>query len=545
MKFSELLTNLKLETHPAGVPENLLPSYRKLAIESLIYLQRYVECLQENNTLVNDFCSTYWNCNMTVVGAPNGPIKRAYTVQSDAWCDRVILDEVSYDRILDMASTGGLNTPPENTGLTVLQTPFKFSESSTDRSSGRARHAVFARHNNRVYVYPWLHSSESLIIDWDGIKRSWTDNDTVTSDEDAQRAIRLYIEKEMARGLEHDYDRYNATTLEFNEAVRDLIYDCRENTRQRIRHVANTPEISNEFGCPARNWSLDVPASPEEEPSVFAIIGDFGTPGANTAAVAELVKSWDPEFIVSTGDNWYTAIDTLDSLDEAIGQYYADYLWPYNGKYDWINPEQARKFFATIGNHDRDPSVRLRLIMDYLGIRNPYYNVVKGPVNLLILDSGYDSSSVNRQLDGISASSKQAEWFREELAKSKSPWNLVFMHHPPYSSTAAGNTPPLAGDGTLSYPDVRWPFKDWGCDVLIHGHSHNYERYEVDGFSYISCGSGGHDLDGFIASPSENSKSRYNTKFGAMNVSATCTELILTFYDTDGVSIDTLTLTKD
>jgi len=37
----------------------------------------------------------------------------------------------------------------------------------------------------------------------------------------------------------------------------------------------------------------------------FAFIGDFGWDGQNELAVANLVKSWNPEFIITVGDDNY------------------------------------------------------------------------------------------------------------------------------------------------------------------------------------------------------------------------------------------------
>ena len=39
----------------------------------------------------------------------------------------------------------------------------------------------------------------------------------------------------------------------------------------------------------------------------FAAIGDYGLAGPNELAVANLVKSWNPDFIITTGDNNYPA----------------------------------------------------------------------------------------------------------------------------------------------------------------------------------------------------------------------------------------------
>src|SRR5712671_4906319 len=54
------------------------------------------------------------------------------------------------------------------------------------------------------------------------------------------------------------------------------------------------------------------------------------------------------------------------------------------------------------------------------------------------------------------------------------------MHHPPYSSGPHGAT---------LY--MRWPFRQWGADLVLTGHDHIYERLSVDGLPYIVDGLGG------------------------------------------------------
>ncbi len=47
------------------------------------------------------------------------------------------------------------------------------------------------------------------------------------------------------------------------------------------------------------------PAHAQSEKITFAVIGDYGLTGQNEANVANLVKSWNTDFIVTVGDNNY------------------------------------------------------------------------------------------------------------------------------------------------------------------------------------------------------------------------------------------------
>ncbi len=142
-----------------------------------------------------------------------------------------------------------------------------------------------------------------------------------------------------------------------------------------------------------------------------------------------------------------------------------------------------------------------------------------------------DSSST--EPDGITAASLQAEWLKTALAGSRAPWKVVLLHHPPYSS----------GSNHGSTPELRWPYKQWGADVVLAGHDHVYERLEVDGLPYIVNGLGGHKKYGF-GEWLPGSKVRYSERYGAVRVTANDKTMTLTFMTVDGEEVDTQTLTN-
>lgn len=81
----------------------------------------------------------------------------------------------------------------------------------------------------------------------------------------------------------------------------------------------------------------------------FAAIGDYGSAGPNELAVANLVKSWNPDFIITLGDNNYE-VGSDSTIDANIGQYYHEYIYPYKGSYG--GGGLNNKFYPSLGNHD-------------------------------------------------------------------------------------------------------------------------------------------------------------------------------------------------
>ena len=58
----------------------------------------------------------------------------------------------------------------------------------------------------------------------------------------------------------------------------------------------------------------------------FAVIGDYGENSPDELKVANLVKSWNPEFIITTGDNNYPT-GNISTIKANIGDYFCDYIY--------------------------------------------------------------------------------------------------------------------------------------------------------------------------------------------------------------------------
>jgi len=259
----------------------------------------------------------------------------------------------------------------------------------------------------------------------------------------------------------------------------------------------------------------------------FAVIGDFGLGKQAELDVAELVKSWDPDFIVTTGDNNYAKLGMFAN-DRDVGKYYHEYIGYYHGVY---GTSDGDRFFPALGNHDWDSIICFSdscrgAYFKFFSLPNNerYYDFIWGPIHFLILDSD------PREPDGTSPDSVQGVWFENKLAESTSPWQVVVAHHAPYTSGERG-----------SAEYMRWPYKEWGADMILSGHSHNYERSLVDDLLYIVNGLGGKSLHDF-ETPIPESLVRYNDDYGAMLVEADASSLSFKFISRTGEEIDQFTL---
>jgi hypothetical protein len=280
---------------------------------------------------------------------------------------------------------------------------------------------------------------------------------------------------------------------------------------------SKTEVDSQHPATPGRASPRCAPAEPDPNVTRFAVIGDFGYAGANERSVAALVRSQSPEFVITTGDNNYPH-GAAATIDANIGQYYASFICPYVGRYG--QGATSNRFFPSLGNHDwHTPSLPYLSYFELPG-NERYYDVVWGNVHLFALDSD------SREPDGITADSVQARWLERRLAASKARWQVVFFHHPPYSSGSHGSS-----------VELRWPYARWGADLVLAGHDHHYERVELAGVTYIVNGLGGRSIYP-IETPIAGSVVRYAGGYGAQFIEATPKRLVSRFYDLASKLID-------
>lgn len=259
---------------PAGEARNLRIAHDKSILDALVDLQRWVECLQNNNTHIVPHCATYFNCGLTSFDFPRARIMRLSVIDKinpetgredpespDDYCSEIEYQQVDPCHIrnwlgrsreagcfgftlsgffaIPAGLCGNKNTVPVPTdegvpaGLPALQLGYKYPQASTDSDFGRAQAGVWAVENGRVLVAPWLQTTESALLRWNGIKRDWVDADLVDDDPGLFRAVELFLRWEHARDWDRDANAASLYELEYRKALSELMYDCAEENRVR------------------------------------------------------------------------------------------------------------------------------------------------------------------------------------------------------------------------------------------------------------------------------------------------------------------------
>jgi hypothetical protein len=292
----------------------------------------------------------------------------------------------------------------------------------------------------------------------------------------------------------------------------------------QLPQAAGSTPGSSAVQVTERTAQVYVPLVAHIRTTRFAVIGDYGTASQGEQQVATLVKSWRPDFIITTGDNNYPNGEAA-TIDRNIGAYYHDFIAPYYGQYG--PGSTINRFFPSLGNHDWISGAGPYLEYFTLPGNERYYDLVWDHVHLFALDSDPNEP------DGVLPDSVQAAWLQQTLAASTACWKIVFMHHSPFSSGAHG---PSAW--------MQWPYQAWGADTVLGGHDHTYERIVRDGLPYFVNGLGGHTAYPF-GPPVEGSVVRYNADVGAMLVEAEPQHISFSFITHTGALVDTYRLSKN
>ncbi|MEO6593346.1 MAG: metallophosphoesterase [Planctomycetota bacterium] len=215
------------------------------------------------------------------------------------------------------------------------------------------------------------------------------------------------------------------------------------------------------------------------------VLGDAGWGSAAQLAVRDAYVNFagaqPADAILMLGDNaYYIGTD-------------AEYQ---NGLFD-VYGDQLRSAFcwSTLGNHDAssaNTTAQSGVYYDVFSLpahgeagglpsgTEAYYSFDRGHVHFICLDS-MDSSR--------SATGAMMTWLQADLAADSARWTIAFFHHPPYSFGGHHSDNPFDSGGRLfDMRQIALPILEaGGVDLVLSGHSHDYERsFLIDGHYGVS-----------------------------------------------------------
>lgn len=266
-----------------------------------------------------------------------------------------------------------------------------------------------------------------------------------------------------------------------------------------------------------------------QTPTKVAAISDYGVAisDSHKAAIASMITAWDPQAVVTGGDNYHDRTPTCSSYAACVAGY-------NNNAAGYTDFVTSGNFFPSYGNHDAMHSAAYISYFSYLpsspDANHLYYDVVVGDIHFWVLNG-------NVTLSG----SAQQTWLAANAPNSTSPWNIVVVHQAPYSTGTYGDL-----------TATQLPYQDYGIDFVLSGHNHHYERLVKNEVRYFVLGKAGNtddtrNCDGTGSSATvefcAGTQSPALNNFGYTQIEATPTSISFKFLDEGGIVRDTYSQT--
>jgi len=201
------------------------------------------------------------------------------------------------------------------------------------------------------------------------------------------------------------------------------------------------------------------PAADSVEPVRFLAFGDSGKGGSDQYALVAQMYRYPYELILHMGDLAYDS-GTVDELQARVFSVYAELF-------------RNLPFFPVAGNHEYKTR-RAQPFRDAFALPDGErsYSFDWGRVHFAAIDTELDYRA-------------QAAWLDRDLAASRLPWRIVYLHKAPYSSGAHGS------DGALRAA-LAPVLERHRVQLVLSGHEHHYERMRPQkGVTYVISGGGG------------------------------------------------------
>lgn len=187
----------------------------------------------------------------------------------------------------------------------------------------------------------------------------------------------------------------------------------------------------------------------------------------------------NPAFVLHTGD--YVFQSNFESQ-------WDQFFWELKSIVD------KAPLMATIGNHEYN-----EFGSDYGGHYFNYFHFADNSIDEFYYSFNYSNVhvvSLNISVSDDSIPEAQVNWLIDDLNKANASsdinWIIIFFHVPLYSSGAYGYD-------EVAIEAFEQIFIDYGVDLVLMGHDHQYERMYANGIQYIVTGGGGAELEVYIS----------------------------------------------
>ncbi|MGV3504496.1 MAG: InlB B-repeat-containing protein [Adhaeribacter sp.] len=210
-----------------------------------------------------------------------------------------------------------------------------------------------------------------------------------------------------------------------------------------------------------------------------AVLGDCGRNLNNVqsrtlTAYRNFVGANPAELLLLLGDNAYQSGTDAEYQSGFFSPYGSTILknhvlYPAPGNHDYYSTSQSSRSGAY---YNVFTMPRAGESGGVASGTEAYYSYDWGDIHFISLDSyGTESPGATRLYDTLGA---QVTWVKQDLAANTKPWVVVYWHHPPYTMGSHNS------NTEAELVEIRENFirilERNGVDLVLTGHSHNYER---------------------------------------------------------------------
>lgn len=200
------------------------------------------------------------------------------------------------------------------------------------------------------------------------------------------------------------------------------------------------------------------PYAADPEPHV-AVAGDIGDSGARldatARAMARIGEDDSYDVLLLLGDNVYPSGDPT-KLADTVFRPFAKVL-------------ETAQLLAILGNHDVKEH-HGRAQMELLGMEGRWWAEEIDDTLFVGLDSNQPHNPT------------QVAFLKRTLSASNARWEIVALHHPPYSAGYQGSSE----DARREFSPI---FERYGVQLVLSGHDHDYQRSKsIGGVTYVVSG---------------------------------------------------------
>ncbi len=240
---------------------------------------------------------------------------------------------------------------------------------------------------------------------------------------------------------------------------------------------------------------VTTPTQPPGDP-VLVGAGDIANSSTGDTATAALLDNI-PGTVYTAGDNAYT--------NGTLAEYNTYYAPTWGRHRDRTRPSPGNHEYNTAG------------AAGYFA----YFGALAGPSNrgYYSYDLGnWHVVSLNSEVSMV-AGSPQETWLRGDLTASTKPCTFAYWHKPLFTSSSNHV-------GEVATRPLFQALYDFGAEVVVAGHNHNYERFapmnpagaldNTNGLRSFVAGMGGASHYGFAPTAAPNSQVRNSTAFGVL-----------------------------